>query len=88
MRKGSVAESAGTPPMTPTTASSVNAFKTQVRTAKSDGVNLDVTDDKTRDKCIELIYDALASDSGARKRRPHCPFARARLTHPPPQPTT
>jgi transcription elongation factor S-II len=37
------------------------------RSAKSDGVRTDVTGDKTRDKCVELIYDALASDSGSRK---------------------
>jgi transcription elongation factor S-II len=33
---------------------------------KSDGVPSGFTGDKTRDKCIELVYDALASDSGAR----------------------
>jgi transcription elongation factor S-II len=35
------------------------------RTAKSDGVKIDVLGDKTRDKCMELIYDALALDSGS-----------------------
>jgi transcription elongation factor S-II len=35
------------------------------RTAKSDGIKAG-TSDTTRDKCIELIYDALASDSSAR----------------------
>ncbi|KAF9074265.1 hypothetical protein BDP27DRAFT_1381402 [Rhodocollybia butyracea] len=34
------------------------------RTAKSDGVKISVGDG-TRDRCAELIYDALASDSGA-----------------------
>ncbi|KAF5350069.1 hypothetical protein D9756_009075 [Leucocoprinus leucothites] len=34
------------------------------RTAKSDGIK-GGTSDATRDKCIELIYDALASDSSA-----------------------
>lgn len=35
------------------------------RTAKSDGVKMDVLGDKTRDKCMELIYDALALESGS-----------------------
>jgi transcription elongation factor S-II len=35
-----------------------------VRTAKSDGVS-GGTGDPTRNKCLELIYDALACDSGA-----------------------
>jgi transcription elongation factor S-II len=35
------------------------------RNAKNDGIKIDLTGDKTRDKCMELIYDALASDSGA-----------------------
>ncbi|TFK24488.1 transcription elongation factor [Coprinopsis marcescibilis] len=37
---------------------------TVLRTAKSDSVS-GKTGDKTRDKCVELIYDALASDSSA-----------------------
>ncbi|KAL7341082.1 transcription factor S-II, central domain-containing protein [Rhodotorula toruloides] len=40
------------------------------RTHKTDGVEFgkgkDATGDKTREKCCELIYDALAQDSGAR----------------------
>ncbi len=36
------------------------------RSAKSDGVKVEYTGDKTRDKCAELIYDALVFDSGAR----------------------
>jgi transcription elongation factor S-II len=60
-RKGSVASNSGTP-VTPTGASA----KLAARTAKSDGVKGGVGD-ATRDKCVELIYDALASDSGARK---------------------
>lgn len=36
------------------------------RSAKSDGMKIDYTGDKTRDKCAELIYDALVFDSGAR----------------------
>ncbi|KAJ6552097.1 transcription elongation factor S-II [Mycena vulgaris] len=36
-----------------------------VRTLKSDGVAGGFTGEKTRDKCIELVYDALANDSGA-----------------------
>ncbi|TDL15784.1 transcription elongation factor [Rickenella mellea] len=63
-------ESTATPPQTPMTpstlvASSPTSFKGQLRTAISDGVVIDATNDKTRNKCIELVYDALASDSGA-----------------------
>ncbi|KAF8736230.1 hypothetical protein AX14_000669 [Amanita brunnescens Koide BX004] len=54
--KRSASASSGTP-ATPTTTSTS-------RTAKSDGVK-GKTGDATRDKCMELIYDALASDSGA-----------------------
>lgn len=36
-----------------------------VRTSKLDGAT-GSTGDKTRDKCVELVYDALASDSTAR----------------------
>ncbi|KAG8690538.1 RNA polymerase II elongation factor [Ceratobasidium sp. 423] len=36
-----------------------------VRTVKTDGVKLESKGDKTRDKCMELLYDAMASDSGA-----------------------
>ncbi|KAF5331975.1 hypothetical protein D9611_008828 [Ephemerocybe angulata] len=42
------------------------------RTAKSDGVSGNVGD-KVRDKCMELIYDALASDSTARTSVPLLP---------------
>jgi transcription elongation factor S-II len=51
----------------PATPTSANPNKTDLRTAKTDGVKIEVTGDKTRDKCVELIYDALASDSGARE---------------------
>ena len=54
--------------MTPT-ASAGSFNKGEVRTSKTDGVKINVTGDKTRDKCIEIIYDALASDSGARASR-------------------
>jgi transcription elongation factor S-II len=60
-RKSSLA--ASNPP-TPTTETSL---KTEARTAQSDGVKINRTGDKTRDKCMELIYDALAGESGARK---------------------
>jgi len=50
---------------TPATPTRANPNKTDLRTAKTDGVKIEVTGDKTRDKCVELIYDALASDSGA-----------------------
>ncbi|PPR05519.1 hypothetical protein CVT26_009003 [Gymnopilus dilepis] len=46
---------------TPTTPSGANA---NTRTAKLDGVK-GKTGDNTRDKCVELIYDALASDATA-----------------------
>jgi transcription elongation factor S-II len=42
---------------------------TSVRTAKSDGVPTNVLGDHVRDKCMEMLYDALAFDSGARKSR-------------------
>jgi len=69
MRKASTASTttSQTPstPMTPTMSTSGSGSKADQRTAKSDGVKIDTTGDKTRDKCAELIYDALASDSGA-----------------------
>jgi len=52
-------------PSTPMTPSASFSSKGEVRTAKSDGVKIDVSGDKTRVKCVEIIYDALASDSGA-----------------------
>jgi len=65
-RKASIAESTGTPPITPTaSSSSASLNKGQARSTKVDGVNIEITGDKTRDKCIELIYDALSFDSGA-----------------------
>jgi len=36
-----------------------------VRSTKTDDVNLSTLGDKVRDKCLEMVYDALASDSGA-----------------------
>jgi len=39
--------------------------KIETRTAKGDGVSANWTGDKTRDRCIELLYDALALESGA-----------------------
>ncbi|OCH85855.1 transcription elongation factor [Obba rivulosa] len=68
MRKASTASAttSQTPstPMTPTM-STTSSAKMDQRTAKSDGVKIEITGDKTRDKCTELIYDALAFDSGA-----------------------
>lgn len=49
------------PPSTPSPATP----KIETRTAKGDGVSANWTGDKTRDKCIELLYDALALESGA-----------------------
>ncbi|KAK1232868.1 transcription elongation factor TFIIS [Marasmius sp. AFHP31] len=51
-----------TTPVTPTASA---AKPTALRSAKVDGVTINFTGDKTRDKCAELLYDALASDSGA-----------------------
>jgi len=73
MRKASTASNtpsvatSGTPstPLTPTMTTAGSGSKGELRTAKSDGVKTDVTGDKTRDKCVEILYDALASDSGA-----------------------
>jgi len=39
--------------------------KIETRTAKGDGVSANWTGDRTRDRCIELLYDALALESGA-----------------------
>jgi len=54
-RKQSVASSVPGTPLTPVAQ----------RSAKIDGVKTEFLGDKTRDKCIELLYDSLASDSGA-----------------------
>ncbi len=59
-RKTSV--SAASTPATPT----ATVGKQDTRTAKSDAIK-GGTGDPTRDKCIELVYDALASDSSARQ---------------------
>jgi transcription elongation factor S-II len=50
----------------PPSVSSPATPKVETRTAKGDGVSAKWTGDKTRDRCIELLYDALALDSGAR----------------------
>ena len=47
-------------------ASAAGASNSGARTAKSDGVSTSITGDKTRDKCIEMLYDALALESGFR----------------------
>ncbi|KAG9096847.1 RNA polymerase II elongation factor [Ceratobasidium sp. 370] len=49
------------PTPTPVTLSDPNA----VRTAKTDAVKIESKGDKARDKCLELLYDAMAMDSGA-----------------------
>jgi transcription elongation factor S-II len=56
-------------PVTPTAANG----KQNGRSAKLDGIK-GGTGDTTRDKCIELVYDALASDSSARKSFPRVPL--------------
>jgi len=59
VRKASVVSTGPATPKTP------NGPSSNTRTMKSDGVSSGFTGDKTRDKCIELVYDAIASDSGA-----------------------
>ena len=39
----------------------------KTRSSKTDGVKFDKRDDKTRDKCMELLYDALVLDAVARE---------------------
>ncbi|KAI0755647.1 transcription elongation factor S-II [Fomes fomentarius] len=64
--KKAASSTAATPstPVTPTV-SSRGAKHSDTRSAKSDGVKIEYTGDKTRDKCAELVYDALVFDSGA-----------------------
>lgn len=64
VRKLSVATASHSATPQPATPTSSNAKGNQ-RTAERDGVKIG-TGDSTRDKCAELIYDALAADSGAR----------------------
>jgi len=61
LRKSSVL----TTPVTPITPTVPSLAKSEDRTAKGDKANIEVTGDKTRDKCVELMYDGLAHDSGA-----------------------
>jgi len=57
--------SASSTPGTRVTPTLSNGVKPEIRSVKTDGVKYDSTGDKTRDKCMELIYDGLAFDSGA-----------------------
>ncbi|KAL1943598.1 hypothetical protein VTO73DRAFT_4043 [Trametes versicolor] len=64
----SAGSNAATPstPVTPTASTSGSGSKlNETRSAKTDGVKIEYTGDKTRDKCAELMYDALVFDSGA-----------------------
>jgi len=66
LRKASVVSTPSVSSSTPVTPTgSHSSSKSDIRTAKSDGVKINATGDSTRDKCTELIYDALASDSGS-----------------------
>jgi len=65
VRRASIAESVGTPPPKTPTTPTVGDGKEVARSAKLDGVKVDTTDDKTRNKCIELIYDSLCVGSTA-----------------------
>jgi len=63
--KGSAKPAAAPPPRKVSVSVSVaGASNNGARTAKSDGVSMSITGDKTRDKCIEILYDALALESG------------------------
>jgi len=65
LRKASVVSNGPDSPSTPLTPTmSLSSSKLDLRTAKTDGVKINIGD-TTRDKCAELIYDALASDSAA-----------------------
>lgn len=72
-RRASIAESVGTPPPKTPTTPTVGS-QDVARSAKLDGVKVNATGDKTRDKCIELIYDALSIGSTARTCTNFCPF--------------
>ena len=62
---GKVKKAAPTP-ITPTgTAAKSNTSSASTRSAKTDGVK-GGTGDSTRDKCVELVYDALVADTTAR----------------------
>ncbi|RDX45920.1 transcription elongation factor [Lentinus brumalis] len=65
-KKAASSSAAATPstPITPTVPGGGTKYN-DTRSAKSDGVKVEYTGDKTRDKCAELIYDALVFDSGA-----------------------
>lgn len=59
-------------PSSPAPLSTIDSSRKTPRTSKSDGVasslradNTDAASDDVRDKCVALIYDALASDSNA-----------------------
>ena len=62
-----VKKAAPTPtPITPTgSAVKPNISSASNRTAKADGVKVG-TGDATRNKCVELVYDALVGDTTAR----------------------
>lgn len=65
IRKSSIASTSSVTPSTPATPSmSASSSKSELRSAKTDGVSI-LVGDTTRNKCAELIYDALASDSNS-----------------------
>ncbi|KAG8849650.1 RNA polymerase II elongation factor [Tulasnella sp. 330] len=51
-------------PATPSNGSAALA-PTEMRSVKKDGIKLGTTGDKTRDKCLEMVYDAIVFDSNA-----------------------
>jgi transcription elongation factor S-II len=64
--KAVASDSSSVIPSSSSNSNANNSPKPDLRTAKSDGISTSWTGDNTRDKCAALIYDALASDSGAR----------------------
>ncbi|KAF8747738.1 Transcription elongation factor [Rhizoctonia solani] len=65
-RKQSVSTTAASTPTSSKPTPTLNQPQSNVvRTVKTDAVKIESKGDKTRDKCMELLYDAMASDSGA-----------------------
>jgi len=61
-RSGSISS---TPRSPVTTTNTANMPPSDMRSVKKDGIKLETTGDKTRDKCLEMVYDAIVFDSNA-----------------------
>ncbi|KAG9084748.1 RNA polymerase II elongation factor, partial [Ceratobasidium sp. UAMH 11750] len=61
----STAPAASTLPSKPLQTPVTPADPNVIRTVKTDAVKIESKGDKARDKCLELLYDAMAMDSGA-----------------------